>query len=367
VGYEREVTARAGRMVALSAGASVVFVSSGALTPDEIERLRAVGADLVLLVGGTDGGNATTLLHNAERLARAGLSTPVVVAGNREASGEVHGLLARAGVPSSAADNVLPSIGHLSPESARAAIREAFLTHVIGGKRLSRHAGFAAAVRRATPDAVLNAVRVLRAVSPHDLMVIDVGGATTDVYSAVEPHGGEAAPEADVVGTLRVARTVEGDLGLRLSALGVVDAASREGLSVGNQTQEWARVVAATPRRVARTAAEREADLDLAGLCAVVSTRRHARPYQVTGVPRPLAEVGTVVASGGVFRREGGRGTAPAMRPVLRDFAGGWQPPEHADVSVDAAYVLAAVGLMASDFPQAAASLAAGLMGVQGR
>ncbi|MGB7450206.1 MAG: glutamate mutase L, partial [Ornithinimicrobium sp.] len=262
VGFEREVTARAGRMVALSAGASVVFVSSGALTPVELDRLRGAEADLVLLVGGTDGGNATTMLHNATQLARARVSTPVVVAGNREAGQEVQQIMARGGVASSVAENVLPRIGHLSPDSARSAIRAAFLAHVIGGKRLSRHPRFVAAVRRATPDAVLNAVRVLRAVSPQDVMVIDVGGATTDVYSAVEPHGGDAAPEPDAVGSLRVARTVEGDLGLRLSAAGVIGAAAREGLALGDDTQAWALTVASAPTRVADTAAERKADLD---------------------------------------------------------------------------------------------------------
>ena len=57
--------------------------------------------------------------------------------------------------------NVLPRIGVVAPEAARAAIREAFLTHVIGGKGLSRGRGFAELVRAATPDAVLRGVEVL--------------------------------------------------------------------------------------------------------------------------------------------------------------------------------------------------------------
>ena len=59
------------------------------------------------------------------------------------------------------ADNVLPRIGELNPQPARAAIREVFLRHVIGGKRLSRGPRFASLVRGATPDVVLTAVELL--------------------------------------------------------------------------------------------------------------------------------------------------------------------------------------------------------------
>ena len=67
VGYEREVTAEAGHRVGLSAGAKVVHVACGPMTGADVAALRAACPDLVLLVGGTDGGNAEVLLHNAER------------------------------------------------------------------------------------------------------------------------------------------------------------------------------------------------------------------------------------------------------------------------------------------------------------
>src|SRR5690606_161435 len=84
VGYEREVTAEAGHRVALSAGGRVVHVSAGRLTGEGVRELRASAPDLVLLVGGTDGGNADVLRHNATRLAKARISVPVVVAGNSD-------------------------------------------------------------------------------------------------------------------------------------------------------------------------------------------------------------------------------------------------------------------------------------------
>lgn len=141
VGYEPLVTAQAGRRVGLSAGADVVHVAAGRLGAAELAAVRAARPDVVLLVGGTDGGDADTVTHNATRLARARWRVPVVLAGNVEVRDGLREVLAAAGVPVTVADNVLPRIGVLAPASARAAIREVFLRHVIGGKRLSRGAG----------------------------------------------------------------------------------------------------------------------------------------------------------------------------------------------------------------------------------
>src|SRR6476619_6786523 len=99
VGYERQVTAEAGYRVGLSAGAKVVHVASGRLDASEVKAVGRSLPDLVLLVGGTDGGNSEVLLHNAAQLARAALGRPVVVAGNVDARDEVVALLRGAGQP----------------------------------------------------------------------------------------------------------------------------------------------------------------------------------------------------------------------------------------------------------------------------
>ncbi|HEX5987388.1 MAG TPA: glutamate mutase L, partial [Nocardioides sp.] len=133
VGNEELVTAEAGRRVALSSGGRVVHVAHGRLTRAEVTALRAARPDVLLLVGGTDGGNQEVLLESATTLAKARWRRPVVVAGNADARDDVAKLLDDAGTPYVLADNVVPRIGVLAPESARAAIREMFLRHVIGG------------------------------------------------------------------------------------------------------------------------------------------------------------------------------------------------------------------------------------------
>ncbi len=363
VGYEREVTAEAGRRVGLSAGAKVVHVACGPMTGADVAALRAASPDLVLLVGGTDGGNADVLLHNAERIAKARLSAPVVVAGNAEAATEVAALLASTGRRFVVTANVLPRIGVVAPEAARAAIREAFLTHVIGGKGLSRGRGFAELVRAPTPDAVLRGVEVLAEVAGGDVLVVDVGGATTDVYSVITPQGEDATIHREVVGTLWHARTVEADLGMRWTAEGVVEAAARERLPLDDVTARYAAEVAHDPAHLAGTDAEWAAEESIASTAAVVAVRRHGRPPHPSERPRPLAEVALVVGSGGVLRHAPGDVGDRVLSRVTDDHGGGWRVPEHAARRVDAAYVLFAVGLLAQGYPEAAAALAAPLAG----
>ncbi|MET8467565.1 glutamate mutase L, partial [Micromonospora zamorensis] len=238
IGYEPLVTAQAGRRVGLSAGAHVVHVAAGRLGAADLAALRAARPDVVLLVGGTDGGDAETITHNATRLARARWRVPVVYAGNADVRADLTGLLEAAGVPVTGAENVLPRIGVLAPASARAAIRAVFLRHVIGGKRLSRGTRFARLVRAATPDAVLTGVEVLADTIGGDLAVVDVGGATTDVYSVLTPDERATGPAREVAGSLWRARTVEGDLGMRWSAPGVLRAAVEERLLTPDESEE---------------------------------------------------------------------------------------------------------------------------------
>lgn len=367
IGYEPLVTAQAGRRVGLSAGANVVHVAAGRLGAADLAGLRAARPDVVLLVGGTDGGDAEVLTHNATRLAKARWRVPVVLAGNGDVREELRALLAAAGVPVTAADNVLPRIGVLAPAAARAAIREVFLRHVIGGKRLSRGGRFARLVRAATPDAVLTGVEVLADALGGDLVVVDVGGATTDVYSVLTPDERDSGPGREVAGTLWRARTVEGDLGMRWSAPGVVRAAVEERLLTVGEADALAAVAAvraADPGFLPVEEADRVADRRIAALAATVAVRRHARGA-ATGerAGRDLRDVKLMVGSGGVLRHAERGDAAAVLAAVLGDHAGGWPLPRAARAVVDVDYVLAAGGLLAADHPEAAARLLRGHLG----
>lgn len=363
VGYEREVTAEAGYRVGLSAGARVVHVASGPMTTADVGDLAGARPDVVLLVGGTDGGNSEVLLHNARRLAASRLRTPVVSAGNAEARDEVLGVLDGRVRSVTAAPNVLPDIGRLDPRPAREAIREMFIRHVIGGKRLSRRADFPAMVRAATPDAVLTGVELLAdghdaghdaVPGAGDVLVVDVGGATTDVYSVVTPQGEDAVLRKEVVEVLWRSRTVEGDLGMRWNAVGVVDTAVAERLLAAGEAETLrpaAEARAAYPAYLPATEEERVVDARLAELAVTVALRRHGRGG------KDLREVRLVVGSGGVLRHGSPQVRDQVLSPATGDLAGGWPLPERARTTVDGAYVLAAAGLLAAEHPGTAARL----------
>ncbi|MDC5696929.1 glutamate mutase L [Intrasporangium calvum] len=373
VGYERTVTAEAGHRVGLSAGAKVVHVAHGPLAAKDVGGIRAARPDIILLVGGTDGGNADVLLHNAARLAKGAIgghgahAVPIVVAGNIEARDEATVLLEAGARPVIHADNVLPQIGVIAPDSARRAIRDAFLRHVIGGKGLSRDEAFGRMVEAATPDAVLRGVEVVAEVrSGGDVLVVDIGGATTDVYSVITPEGEDATLHKDVVAPLWHARTVEGDLGMRWNAQHVVEAAESEHLLGGVRDPQalssYAAHVHERPGSLPADDVERRLDLELARLAALVAVRRHARPAQPTESPRPLANVTTLIGSGGVLRHAEAAGSDLVLGAVLADHAGGWKVPRSAATLVDGAYLLYAVGLLDAHDPARARRVAAQLI-----
>ena len=356
VGHERVISAEAGRRVALSAGARVVAVSAGLLDDAGIAELAAARPDVLLVVGGTDGGDVEVLLHNARALGRSALRVPVVLAGNTDAAAEAVGLLGaqrRVVLPT---DNVIPRIGELHSGPARRTIREVFIAHVIGGKGLSRGRRFPGLVACATPDAVLAGVEVVAEVlgdrpgAGGDVMALDIGGATTDVYSVLTPD--EQAPE-EAVETLWHGRTVEGDLGMRWSARDVVAAAQGERIleATGGAAVLAGRLAAAAAVRRANigflpgTDAEVADELELARLAAVVAARRHARPGPEGS--RDLTHVGLVIGSGGVLRHAVPAAALGVLDSVLTDFGGGWRLPARAQVIIDRQYLLAPIGLLA--------------------
>ncbi len=359
VGNEELVTAEAGRRVALSSGGRVISVTAAA--DGVVDRLD--DPDVVLLTGGTDGGNTEAITTAARDLVASGWTGPVVVAGNLDAQDTVAGILGE--VPHVLTDNVVPTIGVLAPDGARAAIREMFLAHVIGGKHLSARDEFTAMVRGATPDVVLTGVEVL-ARAAGDVVVVDVGGATTDVHSVVKLDPEDAGLSREVVATTPVTRTVEGDLGMRWSAVATAEAAGLEDLGAAAARR------AADPGFVPDTDEEHLTDERLATAAAGLALRRHAGRSRVVVSPegrvversgKDLREVRLLVGSGGVLRhgREGvaERVLGPSTGAHLE---GGWQLPETPVVVVDAHYVLAAVGLLADPHPEAAYRLALTLL-----
>ncbi|WP_432477394.1 glutamate mutase L [Nocardioides sp. GXQ0305] len=371
VGNEELVTAEAGRRVALSSGGKVVAVHAVASRVPERALERVLGhtrPDVVLLTGGTDGGNSASLVEGARALVDAGWGGPVVVAGSSDGQGEVRALFDPAGTPYVLTDNVVPRIGVLAPDGARAAIREMFLEHVIGGKHLSASDDFRRMVRGATPDVVLAGVELLARgldearPGAGDVAVVDVGGATTDVHSVVAIDPEDAGLSREVVAVTPVTRTVEGDLGMRWSAPTTVEATGLDELAA------YAATLPDRPGHLPADDHEADADERIATAAVGLALRRHAGRAKVVVSPegrvvertgKDLREVELLVGSGGVLRH-GREGVADRVLAgsLGDDVEGGWQLPRAPRVVVDTEYALCAIGLLAAGHPDAAHRLA---------
>ena len=376
VGLVRELTLEAARQAALGAGAKLVGSFAQRLIRADVDAIADCMPDIVLLAGGTDGGNSEVIIANARALADSALDCPVVVAGNRAASDEVAACLAGSGKPVIVTENVMAEFGTLNIEPAREAIRKVFIERIVHAKGIDAAAERFDAVLMPTPAAVMEGARLLSegtegcaGVGP--LVVVDVGGATTDVHSVTEGEPAQGGVVRRGLPEPYVKRTVEGDLGVRHNAQSILQAAG-----VGEIAECAAlapeEVVAMVDRcagdstRLPRTEAERRLDAALARAATRLAVTRHAGTietvYTATGpvvvqYGKDLRNTAAMVATGGVFAHGPdpafilGGGLAHAGEPLsLR--------PTEPDLLLDSGYLLYAVGLLGSVDPRAAVMLA---------
>ena len=372
VGLVRELTAEAARQAALGAGAKLTGAFDHGLTASDIADIEGLAPDIILLAGGTDGGNAEVIVANAGKLAASAVTCPVVVAGNREAADVAAGLLRSAGKPVTVTENVMPEFGELNVEPARAAIRTVFIERIVHAKGIDKAAEMFDAVLMPTPAAVLDGARLLSegvgdraGLGP--LLVVDVGGATTDVHSV-----SSGAPTMDGVTAHGLPepylkRTVEGDLGMRLNAAAIAEAAGLEsvaekaGLSPG-RAREILDAVTGDIERLPGAGDEARFDLALARAAVDAAVTRHAGSLSivqtVTGpvsvqTGKDLSAVETLIGTGGVLAHGGGAagilsaGLADAARPQSLK-------PKAPRLLLDSEYVLYACGLLAAVDAEAA-------------
>ncbi|MFZ5640463.1 MAG: methylaspartate mutase accessory protein GlmL [Bacillota bacterium] len=375
VGLVPELTAEAAKRAALGAGARVLEVYTHELTSAEMGKIESQKPDIILLAGGTDGGNRDVILHNARQLAAAPVTAPVVAAGNKSAADEVAGILQQAGKPVIITENVMPELNRLNVEPARAAIREVFLDRIVLAKGLHKAETYIDRVLMPTPAAVLNAARLLADGRPEEpglgeLVVVDIGGATTDIHSIAKGYPTKAGVALKGLPEPLAKRTVEGDLGMRYSAVALYEAAGEYKLKLnsgfsdgemenGKDLKGYVDFLAAHPGHVPANDLEQRIDTGLGYTAAELAMERHAGRVETVYTPagasyvqygKDLTEVKYLIGTGGVITDH----PAPAeiLRGALRDPA---QPvvlkPRQPVMMVDKRYILAAMGLLAELFP----------------
>ncbi len=370
-GLVPELTGEAAKLASLGAGAKVVGVYAFQLTEDDLNDIRDCSPDIFLLVGGTDGGNTECILHNAQMIARLEPSFPIIVAGNRTVARECERILN--GHEVYVCPNVMPKFGSLNIEPTQKKIREIFLGRIIEAKGLSRASELLSDIMMPTPSAVLAAMELLA--KGHgdepgigDLIAVDVGGATTDIYSIADGMPEHMNTVYKGLPEPYAKRTVEGDIGMRYSVEGVIDAVGIDRIvSLSGLSEE--RVLAivgeikADKERVPSGGDELEAfDFAIASAAVEEAVTRHAgtiyETYTMMGQTfvqegKNLTRVKKIVVTGGslIHTERAKEIAASALYSPMRPDS---LRPREAEILVDRKYILAAMGLLSSYYPETA-------------
>jgi uncharacterized protein (TIGR01319 family) len=212
-GLVYDMTVKAAKEAASGAGGNIQMVTAGLLTHNDLDRLSKRPVKMILIAGGFDYGEAQTALANAMAIAKLRLNLPVVYAGNVVNRDNVADIFAAEGQETylSLAPNVYPRIDALVVEPIRAIIQRAFERHIVEAPGMERIRETIHGSILPVPGAVMNAA-VLLYETWGDLLVLDVGGATTDVHSVTE--GSEEFQKRLLSPEPLAKRTVEGDLGV---------------------------------------------------------------------------------------------------------------------------------------------------------
>jgi len=217
-GLVPELTMKAAREAACTAGGKVVRSFHGVFGSYDIEEINTLAPDIFLFTGGTDGGNRTMVLENAEKLKKLKKNIVIIYAGNNTCAGEVHAILKKHTCIT--VKNVFPELNRLDVSGASAAIQEIFISKIALGKGLGKIIKKLNADLLPTPLSIFNFAahisRHMRALAP--FMIIDPGGATTDVYSASPAAAGNENIVFRGLPEPFIKRTVEGGAGLHANA-----------------------------------------------------------------------------------------------------------------------------------------------------
>jgi uncharacterized protein (TIGR01319 family) len=237
IGLVPALTLSAASRAALGAGAKIVGAYGYELDDAIVREIEEIRCDIIMLSGGTDGGNKNVILHNADVLANSQIDCPVLICGNRVVSEQISQMLERAGKKNYITKNVLPAVDEVDIESAQSLIREIFIEHIIKAKGLDYIKNFFDRAIMPTPKASLTAAMLLADGTKNEsgigsLLVVEVGGATINIHSVAEIT--PFTPQTIVRGLpeSRASRTVEGDLGIRYNARTIFDFAGAERLKL---------------------------------------------------------------------------------------------------------------------------------------
>ena len=364
-GLVYDMTAKAAKEAALGAGGIIHYVTAGRLRRTDVAKIKEINPNLILIAGGVDYGERETALDNAEMIRSMGLSTPIIYAGNIENQEEMKLIFdEESGQKLYLVDNVYPKIDELNVEPCRKVIQDAFEQHITNAPGMEHVRDMVNGPIIPTPGAVMEATKVLYDCLG-DLIVLDVGGATTDLHSV--------AIESDKVARLMIApepkakRTVEGDLGVYVNRMKVIESIGEEKLrekclKAGIDMDKVLETYVAIPK----TEEEIKFVEMLTEEAVLKATERHAGALRYIYGPsgrstvaegKDLTQVKYIVGTGGALTRLPNR--VRIMEEIARHNDTGMKlfPTEHAKILVDNDYIMASLGVLSKNYRDAAIKL----------
>lgn len=373
IGLVPELTAKAAKMASLGAGAKVMKTYSYQLTEADVEEIDRISPDIALLTGGIDGGNKEVIVYNSEMLAKSQKKFPIVYAGNRNCAAKCKEILENAGKECYVCENVMPQLEQPNIEPAQKQIREIFLQEIVKAKGLSKAEELVGDILMPTPSAMLTAMKLLAKGTKKeegigDLVGVDLGGATTDIYSMCYGTPSQSGTMLKGLRETYAKRTVEGDIGMRYSIKGIVDATDIDRVcDISGLTEDRATELIeylSVHTDVVPNGDEELIMLDkaLASLAIETAVSRHAghleqffTPMGITYVQygKDLTPVKKVVVTGGALIRT--EKTAEIAEYALFSESQAMSlKPKKADILVDRKYILASMGLLSTNYPDVA-------------
>ena len=366
VGLVPTLSCEAGVRAALGAGAKMVRTFSYELSLFDLVEIEKIHPDIILLIGGTDGGNKQNIIHNAQILSGLNPVVPIVVAGNKDARDAVKSILNSSGGSITFAENVMPEIGTLQVDSCREAIRQIFISRITKAKGIDKAKQIISDVIMPTPAAVLRAAVLLAEGVDEEkglgeIVLVDVGGATTDVYSISKGYPTRSGIMHKGLPEPYAKRTVEGDLGVRHNIDTLLEMAGMKG-GWENSYFDEIRARFGSASKLPENDLEYQLDSLLGSVAVDIAGERHCGKIKVVGGPlgevmvqegKDLSEVKCVIGTGGplVFAKDPSRILQGLLFQtdsphVLR--------PREAKLYLDRLYSLYAMGLLSETEPMKA-------------
>ena len=374
IGLVPELTVKAGKLSAYNAGAKIVGAYSYKLNENEIKEIDELNPDIILFVGGTDGGNEKTLLWNANIMTQLKIYPPIIFAGNKVVAGEVKSILDNSGKDVIVTENVLARLNQIQTLSVKEKIRKLFIKRITFAKGIDQAKHYVDDDIIPTPLAVFNAIKLLSSGTANvdgigELIAIDLGGATTDVYSSAS---GDPNSEGTTLKGLPLPydmRTVEGDLGLRINALSTLKEANLNKVVQSSKIEKsiFNSIVEKISNDITiqpKNNIEKIADLELASYAIQIALKRHVGYLEKQYTPvgeiyiqygKDLTNINTVLCTGGLFPHAN---ESQLLEVLNRSICNKQEPfslkPKRINCFIDNEYILYGMGLLSLKYPDKA-------------